>query len=79
VSTDPAFYRAFKDLYRDGPARFVAGIVQEEQDADSQLEVLGLLERMIGPVDIATYCGLGRRSPEAADSAAKRTMQLVNA
>jgi hypothetical protein len=36
-----------------------------------------MIEQMIGPVDVATYCGLGRRSPEAADAAAERTVRLV--
>jgi hypothetical protein len=77
LSTDPRFYEAFRNLYRGGTARFVAGVVQEEQDEADQRMVLELIERMIGPVDVATYCGLGRRSPEAADAAAGRTMSLV--
>jgi hypothetical protein len=79
LSTNPKFYETFRNLYRDGTARFVAGVVQEEQDEADQLVVLKLIEQMIGPVDVATYCGLGRRSPEAADAAAERTMRLIEA
>ena len=79
LSTNPKFYEAFRSFYRDGSARFVAGVVQEEQDEKDQLAVLRLIEQMVGPVDVATYCGLGRRSPDAADAAAERTMRLVEA
>lgn len=79
LSTNPKFYEAFRNLYRDGTARFVAGVVQEEQDEADQLVVVGMIEQMIGPVDVATYCGLGRRPHEAADAAAERTMRLVEA
>lgn len=79
VPTDPGFYEPFAELYRDGPARFVAGIVQESQDEAEQLAALGRLEALIGPVDVAAYCGLGRRSPEAADAVAGRTRRLVEA
>ncbi len=79
LSTDPRYYEAFRNLFRDSSARFVAGIVQEEQEEAEQLVVLKLIEQMIGPVDVATYCGLGRRSPEAADAAAARTRRLIEA
>lgn len=79
LSTSPRFYEAFRNMYRGGTARFVAGVVQEEQNEAEQLEVLKLIEQMIGPVDVATYCGLGRRSPEAADAAAERTRRLIEA
>lgn len=79
LSTDPRYYEAFRNLFRDGSARFVAGIVQEEQDEAEQLVVLKLIEQMIGSVDVATYCGLGRRSPDAADAAAARTRRLLEA
>lgn len=77
VPTDSEFFEPFKSLYRGGTARFVAGIVQEQQDAAEQMEALRRLESLVGPVDVAAYCGLGRRSPEAADEAAARTRQLV--
>lgn len=77
VPTDPRFFEPFRSLYRGGTPRFVAGIVQEQQDAGEQIEALRRLESVVGPVDVATYCGLGRRSPEAAEQAAARTRELV--
>ncbi|HEX2053858.1 MAG TPA: hypothetical protein VHJ78_09080 [Actinomycetota bacterium] len=76
VPVDLGYFEPFSKLYR-GPARFVAGVVQESQDLGEQAAALEMLESLIGPVDVATYCGLGRRSPEAAEEAAERTMRLV--
>jgi hypothetical protein len=79
VPDDPRFYAPFAKMSRSATARFVAGIAQEDHDLGDQLAALKRLEDVVGSVDVATYCGLGRRSPDAADSAAERMMQLVEA
>jgi hypothetical protein len=55
----------------------VAGIAHEDQDSTAQLAARTLVEQALGTtVDIATSCGLGRRTPEQAEHAvaAMRTL-----
>jgi len=67
-TTDAAFYAPLRGL-RVG-ADVVAGIAHEGQDRTAQLAVRTLVERATGTtVDIATSCGLGRRTPEQAEQA----------
>jgi hypothetical protein len=67
-TTDPAFYAPLRGL-RVG-TRVVAGIAHEDQDRTTQLTVRTLVEQALGTtVDIATSCGLGRRTPEQAERA----------
>jgi hypothetical protein len=73
------FYRPFELIDRKETTRFIAGLVQEEQDESEQLLALKQLEALLGTVDVAAYCGLGRRSPRAAELAAKRTRLLLSA
>jgi hypothetical protein len=73
--TDPAFYAPLRGL--EVSANVVAGIAHEEQAVAEQFVVRGLVEDAVGrPVDIATACGLGRRSPEQAAAAVDRMRAL---
>jgi hypothetical protein len=74
-TTDPAFYTPLRGL-RVG-TRVVAGIAHEDQDRTTQLTVRAFVEQALGTtVDIATSCGLGRRTPEQAEQAVA-TMQTL--
>jgi hypothetical protein len=75
-TTDPAFYKPLRRL-RAG-AEIVAGIAHEEQDRTAQLTVRTLVEQALGTtVDIATSCGLGRRTPEQAKQAVAAMRALL--
>jgi hypothetical protein len=75
-STDPAFYAPLRSLRTGCPV--IAGIAHEEQDLADQVVVRRLVEDAVGtPVDIATSCGLGRRTPEQALRAVDRMRALL--
>ncbi|GAA1523083.1 hypothetical protein [Kribbella lupini] len=75
-STDPAFYAPLKKLNGEPP--LVAGIAHEAQPLADQFVVRRLVEDAVGrPVDIATACGLGRRTPEQAADAVARMRALL--
>ncbi|MEV4597124.1 hypothetical protein AB0K15_06940 [Amycolatopsis sp. NPDC049253] len=75
--TGAAFYAPLRRL-RPGPAVVVAGIAHERQDERAQLRVRDHVETALGrPVDLATSCGLGRRSPAEADGAVARMRSLL--
>jgi hypothetical protein len=75
-STDPAFYAPLTNLNGEPP--LVAGIAHEAQPLADQLVVRRLVEDAVGrPVDIATACGLGRRTPEQAVDAVARMRALL--
>jgi hypothetical protein len=77
-STDPDFYRPLLRLRIGEEVRIVAGVAHEEQDLAAQRKVRDLVERAVGgPVDIATSCGLGRRSAEQAERAVARMLALL--
>ncbi|WP_326834251.1 hypothetical protein VSH64_04890 [Amycolatopsis rhabdoformis] len=74
---DAAFYAPLRGL-RPGSAVVVAGIAHERQDERAQLTVRDHVEAALGrPVDLATSCGLGRRSPVEAESAVARMRVLL--
>ncbi|GAA3433608.1 hypothetical protein GCM10018954_032120 [Kutzneria kofuensis] len=74
--TDAAFYAPLRRL-RDMP--LIAGIAHELQDPADQLRVRDLVETAAGrQVDIATSCGLGRRSPSEAENAVQAMLKLVD-
>jgi hypothetical protein len=77
--TDAAFYEPLRGLRIDaGQTRIVAGIAHEEQDRAAQLTVRTLVEQALGTtVDIATSCGLGRRTPEQARQAVAAMRALL--
>jgi len=77
-STDEAWYRPLERLRLPPSTRFIAGFAHEGQDLEVQREILATIEAAVGePVDLATSCGLGRRDPEAARAAIRRTAELA--
>ena len=55
------------------------GFAHEDQDLDQQRRIRALIESHVGrEVDVATSCGLGRRSRPAAEAALERTAQLTD-
>jgi hypothetical protein len=77
-STDPAWYAPLSGLRLPPSTRFVAGVAHEDQDLGAQGELVALIERLVGrEVDVATSCGLGRRTLPAAAAALDRTAELT--
>jgi hypothetical protein len=73
--TDAAFYAPLRQL---AAMPLIAGIAHELQDPADQLRVRDLVETAAGrEVDIATSCGLGRRTPEQAELAVQAMLALV--
>jgi hypothetical protein len=64
---DPAFYRPLRRLALPDGTRFVAGLLHEGRSVDELRPLLAEIESLLGRwVDVAAACGLGRRSPQAA-------------
>ncbi|KAB2352337.1 hypothetical protein [Actinomadura rudentiformis] len=76
---EPRFYRDLRRLARmPRDVRFVAGLAHEEQGLTEQQQVLRTVEAMLGrPVDVSPACGLGRRTPEAAERTLARAVALA--
>ncbi|MFJ3224492.1 hypothetical protein ACIPJS_14210 [Streptomyces sp. NPDC086783] len=79
-STDPAFYAPLRRLRSLPPAvTLIAGIAHENQSPEQQLVVRGMVESAVDrQVDIATACGLGRRTGHRARQAVDRMLALLN-
>jgi hypothetical protein len=78
-TTDPAFYAPLLSLGRRAGTTVVAGIAHESQSPRDQLAVRTLVEQAVGhEVDIATACGLGRRTPGQAALAVDRMRALLD-
>jgi hypothetical protein len=76
--TAPRWYAPLDRLKLGPRTRFVAGFAHEDQDLADQRFIRELIERSVGGrVDVATSCGLGRRSPEAAVRALARVRELT--
>lgn len=77
-STEPAFYAPLSGLRLPAGTRVVAGFAHEEQDADVQRRIRGIVDEAVGtPVDVSTSCGLGRRPAAAARAALDRIALLT--
>lgn len=77
---DAAFYAPLGDLRLPAGTRFVAGLAHEDQSLGDQLIALAHVDAALGQAaDVATTCGLGRRSREAAAAAIERTVELAAA
>jgi hypothetical protein len=75
--TDSTFYQPLRGLRLD--ARVVAGIAHENQNRADQLAVRTYVEQALGTtVDIATSCGLGRRTPEQAEQVVAAMRALLH-
>jgi hypothetical protein len=76
--TDAAWYAPLRRLQLPRTTRFIAGFAHEDQDLDEQRRIRTLIEASVGrEVDVATSCGLGRRSRAAAQAALERTAELT--
>jgi hypothetical protein len=77
--TEAGFYAPLRRLRMPEGVEVIAGIAHEDQDTRTQLAVRGLVEDALGhPVDIATSCGLGRRTPDAAAAAVTSMRTLLD-
>ena len=78
--TSPRWYAPLDRLRLNPGTRFVAGFAHEDQPLSDQLFVLDLIERSVGErVAVSHACGLGRRTPEAAERALERLAELPRA
>ena len=76
--TDPAAYRELGRLELPSGSRLVAGFVHEAPSLESLETLLETIETARGAqVDVATACGLGRRSTETADELIRRCVHLA--
>lgn len=75
-SPDPKFYASLGRLRLPADTRLVAGLVHEKCDLDELRAIRDVVEARTGrEVDLATSCGLGRRSRPVAE----RTIDLARA
>lgn len=75
---DLAYYRPLGDIRLPAETRFVAGFVHEDRSLDDHARILNAIETARGQtIDLASSCGLGRRSVQAATQAMELTRQLV--
>jgi hypothetical protein len=76
---EPSWYGPLSGLRLKPGTRLIAGVAHEDQSLDEQRSIVELIERGVGgPVGISHSCGLGRRSPEAAERALWRVAELAN-
>jgi hypothetical protein len=76
--TDPRWYLPLRGLRLPAGTRFIAGIAHEDQDLTVQRDLIRMIDQLTGrSVGIATTCGLGRRTPEAAARALDRVAELT--
>jgi hypothetical protein len=75
--TDAVWYAPLQKLQLPAQTRFIAGFAHEDQDIEDQRRIRTMIERLVGrEVDVATSCGLGRRTRPAAVAALERTAAL---
>ena len=76
--TKAASYGALRRLRLPSGTRLVAGFVHEQPDVDDLAQLLRTIEDAWGgTVDVATACGLGRRTAEVADELIARCSELA--
>jgi hypothetical protein len=76
--TDRAWYAPLSRLRLPPGTRFIAGFAHEDQELADQLKIRSMIDELIGQrVDVATACGLGRRSRPAAEAALERIAVLT--
>lgn len=76
---DPAAYRALRRLTLPTGTQLVAGFVHEQPPLETLEALQAMIEQAHGAqVDTATACGLGRRTPEAADELIRRCHHLTH-
>lgn len=73
-------YKHLKDLRLSPDTRYIAGLIHEGQDLESQRKVLELVKAFLPegqPLGVAAACGLGRRSPQKAVESVQRAIDLT--
>lgn len=77
-STDPELYRPLADVRLPQGTHFVAGFVHEGLSFEENAGILRSIEEARGgPVDVASSCGIGRRTPEVAQRLLDWTARLA--
>lgn len=78
---EESFYEPLAELTLGDEVRFIAGFLHESLDLGAHRELLARIERLAGrEVDVASACGLGRRStPAEAFQAMRDAADLVEA
>jgi hypothetical protein len=75
---EPEFYRPLAKVRLPAGARFVAGFAHERLSLEQNRRILELIEGLRGGnVDVAASCGLGRRTPEAAQQVLELLARLT--
>gem|GEM_PF-688772 len=78
--TEASHYSPLRDITLPPSARFIAGFVHEKCSLAENKHILESIESAYGQtVDVACSCGLGRRTPEAAEQLMELTAQLTRA
>lgn len=63
------YYRPLKNIVLPPEVRFVAGFVHDKRSEAEHQQILQIIETLRGhSVDVACSCGLGRRTPQAAEN-----------
>lgn len=76
---DAGYYAPFRDIVAPEGVRIIAGFVHEGRSLDEHRRILGAIEDARGrAVDVASSCGLGRRSEEVASHLLGVTAKLVD-
>jgi hypothetical protein len=76
---EPEFYRPLAGVRLPAETRFVAGFVHERRSQEQNRQILELIEGLRGgTVDVAASCGLGRRTPEAAQQVLELQARLCS-
>ncbi len=77
-STDARYYQPLRGVVLPSGTRFVAGFVHESLSFAEHAHILSAIEDARGEqVDVASACGLERRTPADATQALELTRQLV--
>lgn len=77
-SKDPRLYQPLADVKLPEGTHFVAGFVHEGLSFEENAGILRSIEEARGgKVDVASSCGIGRRTPEVAEQLLKFTARLA--
>lgn len=77
---DASYYEPLKNIMLPEGTHFIAGFVHETLSLDENLSILEAIEAARGThVDVASSCGLGRRTPAAAEQVLTLMRQLAEA
>ena len=77
-TTEVDHYRPLRGISLPTGTRFIAGFVHEKLSLDDNRRILEAIETAHGGlVDVASSCGLGRRTPDEATRALALTAELV--